>query len=192
MGIAISTWLDKGMKKTLSLCWAVPVCVLFFSCDLQGGCENLGEKDCRADDSCHVRTGPSTCSGDICTDDLTFKGCRKATEKEVSHRKKMRRVKAGYKIKCAATKGRWLEPNEACSCGAGRFFMGDRGCTSLEESCKEVGGEFYPVGKFECNDDMRGKYPHHCKSTLLNPKKNAFELCWCPGGSPWDWRQGCL
>ena len=172
---------------------------LFSSSCLSGNkCVGLDETNCRRNELCVLKTGPSSCSGGACTDDLAFKGCRDATSEEVSKRKKMDKAKADRKLKCTATHGEWKEVVGWCRCGERRFFHRGQGCTTLEKVCREEGGTLYSVGKFKCSDEMREKHPYYCPRGFSYGKKpiythNINEICLCKSGRPWDWnKQGCF
>ena len=172
--------------------------VLFVNSCMSDECTGLNEADCQANDLCTDEQGPSLCSGDVCTGDIVFKGCRQATEEEKSKRKKMQKVKASFKLKCTASQGQWRERNGECICGERRFFLRTEGCTTLQKVCREAGGTYYPVGKFECNDKMREEHTYYCPKGFRYGKKpkythNISELCWCRSGQPWDRnKQKCL
>ena len=168
------------------------------------GCTGLSEKDCLATDACTTDIGPSACSGDLCTDDMAFKGCRNATAVEISRRKKIRQAQLDTKQKCMVSKGRWIEYEMRrygkCRCPGDAFFVKGRGCRTLRKVCAEEGGRFYPAHTFECNDEWREKHPFYCPRELSyrsdhfrRPKyaRSDRALCVCQNGQPRVRGKGC-
>ncbi len=168
-------------------------------------CTLLSEKDCLASDLCTVTRGSSYCNADVCTDDLVFKGCRKATPEEISVRKNIHKIKMSEKLKCASSKGKWIKNPwnryGECHCKKKYFFLKDKGCTALRDVCLDVGGIFYPVNTFKCSDEMRKNYPLFCPGDLSyrsdNFKKpkythNIRDLCLCKNQHPWHRDKKCL
>ena len=168
-------------------------------------CTGLNKKDCLAIDACTAEVGSSACSGDMCTDDMVFQGCRSATSKEIFHRKNMRKKQVNVKRNCVASKGQWVKYERKrygkCRCPGNTFFVVGKGCRTLGKVCAEEGGTFYPVNTFECSDEWREKYPFYCPRELSyrsdNFRKPKYthsdrELCLCKNQRPWVRGKGCL
>ena len=140
------------MKKLIILTISILVIlVIGFVYFNVSDCKNLSETECFNTRGCEGNYGSSECSGDICTSDISFRGCIDVSEKIV-------RQMESDKILCAETGGQWarestkynkyLVGQQACDCKDKKSgFAKDKGCTNIETSCKEQGGVWEPSGQ---------------------------------------------
>ena len=137
------------MKKLIILAISILVIlVIGFVYFNFGSCKNLSEAECFNTRGCQGNYGSSECSGDICTSDISFRGCVAVPEKII-------RQMASDKILCTETGGQWarestkynkyLVGQQACDCKDKKSgFARDGGCADIQSFCEKQGGVWEP------------------------------------------------
>lgn len=145
-------------------------------------CSTLKEKECQSNDKCQVIYGPSSCSGNICTSDMSFGGCQEIPSYVLE------KVERDKKL-CNKTGGKWDSKKYAkpgrCDCYP---FIDNEGCTTEEEDCSRLGGTFYKPGTLKCDDHLRATDSYACGR---NDIYATVQRCICPNGKTWSSSERC-
>ena len=113
--------------------------------NLDSNCTTLNEMECARNPLCRGGYGPSACTGNICTDDMRFRGCFDIPNETVSKFIELKKL-------CEKTKGTWkislfnkLMQNCECSgkqlskdereLGDFEYFSTKYGCKSTKDAC---------------------------------------------------------